>query len=486
MKKVFLTLLVSIFTFLCLCTSFAIAEDDFYDMGIPYLNDKQYTENEMNMVVYWIQVQLKATGRWYQGEIWDCTGNLGDHTMQEISSFMNYRGYPGHPGCVDQKVVNELADYLGSNLQAVYVGGFYDAMGAIMTGGSAGSMLKIVSNLRDMIPRETVGARWVQICLQHLGYYNSSIDGKYGEETEHAVKDFQRAYGFEERDYVSLGVARAMMEAYYYSGGSLYSLPSWSRESALSPRPTHIPHPSQIPLSDPAWDLTFYGTNKDADDNYSAESVLRVGDTIYFHAQLTCPFRNEKVLLHYQITMNGEVVEEDSFSQSFGNGSFVWVRNTPYRHGTLMVSIYYIGRDGTYYVIGSKSVQVEARTSQTQTETARGWISSCDIYFNRYGMLCFDMTSYESLDSSIIYFVRNDNNTNQGTVSDGLIVWDSPAPGKVYEYAIWCGPLDYARDVASLGAYQIPASAWIKLYVTQNKEIIIVSSTVAINIRDNE
>jgi hypothetical protein len=42
------------------------------------------------------------------------------------------------------------------------------------------------------------------------------------------------------------------------------------------------------------------------------------------------------------------------------------------------------------------------------------------------------------------------------------------------------------RNVAALSESQIPSSAWIKLYVTQNKEIVIVSSNVAINILDNQ
>ncbi len=448
-----------------------------YDIGIPNLNGCRYSEGDMNIAVFWVQVQMKASGQWYQGEQWDCTGNLGDHTMHEVASFMESCGYSGHTGFIDQNVVNELANYLGYRVQPVLVGGFYEAMGAIMSGGSIGSMQPIISNLRDMVPRETVGARWVQTCLKHLGYYTSIIDGKYGEETERSVNAFQRDYGFEERDYVSLGVARAMLEAYYYAGGDLNKLPYWT-----------LPHSTATPISRSEWNLTFLGINKTADDNYSNDQIFRVGDTVYFHAKLTGGVGNEKVLLHYQITMNGEVMEENAFSESFGNNSFVWVRNTPYRHGTLMINIYYIDPLGNYNVIGSNSVQVQARTSSTQTETARGWISSCDMYFNRYGNLCFDLSSSESSDSSIIYFMRNerDNKVSQGTVTGGLVVWDSPIPGRIYEYAIWYGKQEYARDVAALGENQIPSSAWIKLYVTQNKEIVIVSSNVAINILDNQ
>jgi len=196
-----------------------------YDMGIPDLHGRTISMDQMNLAVYWVQTQLKATGVYYQGENWDVTGNLGDHTMQEIASFMQSRGYRGHSGVVDQTVINELADYMGNRIVPVYVGGFYAHMDSIMVGGHTGSMQPIISNLRDMVPHVTVGARWVQCCLKKLGYYTGPIDGKYGEGTEKAVKAFQRAYRFEERDYVTLGVARAMLEQCYYSGCSLSDLP---------------------------------------------------------------------------------------------------------------------------------------------------------------------------------------------------------------------------------------------------------------------
>ena len=198
---------------------------DPYDMGVPSIGSQVYRLNQQNMVVLWVQTQLKATGIWYQGEMWDVTGNLGDHTMSEIAAFMRSRGYSGHQGNVDQRVIDELAAFLGSQIEPVYVGGFYEYMNSLMSGGSEGSFYTIVSNLRDMIPHVTTGARWIQVILSSLGYYDSTIDGMYGEGTENAVKRFQRNSGFEERDYVSLGVARAMLEQYYYRGYSVYHLP---------------------------------------------------------------------------------------------------------------------------------------------------------------------------------------------------------------------------------------------------------------------
>ena len=138
---------------------------------------------------------------------------------------MQGRGYCNHDGHVDQNVVDELAAYLGNRLVPVYVGGFYSHMDSIMDGGHTGSMQKILSNLIDMVPHVTHGARWVQCCLAKLGYYNSGIDGKYGENTEAAVMRFQKDYGFEQRNYVTLGVARAMLEACHARGCNLDDLP---------------------------------------------------------------------------------------------------------------------------------------------------------------------------------------------------------------------------------------------------------------------
>ncbi|MGN1020596.1 MAG: peptidoglycan-binding protein [Aristaeellaceae bacterium] len=195
-----------------------------WDMGVPRLQ-QAYGQNSMNMAVLWVQTQLKATGVYYQGEIWDVTGHLGIHTAQEITAFMASCGYPNYPGQVDQTVVDALAARLGSRLVPVYVGGFYERMASIMTGGSAGSMDYINSNLQDMVPRVTTGARWVQCCLKKLGYYQGPIDGKYGADTDKAVRSFQKDYGFQQRDYVSLGVARAMLEACWARGYSLEDLP---------------------------------------------------------------------------------------------------------------------------------------------------------------------------------------------------------------------------------------------------------------------
>ena len=190
-----------------------------WDMGKPNLGGRVYRSEEMNMDIYWVQIQMKATGRWYQGDNWDCTGRLGEHTMSEIRSFMRSRGYSGHSGQVDQTVIDELASYLGGRTVPVYVGGSYGGMNTIMRGGSAGSMTLIRSG------SSSTAVLWVQVCLCTLGYYSAGLDGVYGSGTERAVKAFQRDYGWEQRDYVTLGVARAMLEAYVSRGGNVNALP---------------------------------------------------------------------------------------------------------------------------------------------------------------------------------------------------------------------------------------------------------------------
>lgn len=190
-----------------------------YDIGIPDLNGNVYYENASNVYVLWVQYQLKATGQYYIGDNWDETGNLGDHTMEEIAKFMKANGYSNHNGRVDQTVINTLASYLGSRRVPVYVGGYYDKMNTIMSGGSAGSMKSINAN------SSSTKVKWVQTCLKKLGYYTSSIDGKFGSGTTSALHRFQADYGYVQRDYVSLGVARRMLEACYSRGYSLNDLP---------------------------------------------------------------------------------------------------------------------------------------------------------------------------------------------------------------------------------------------------------------------
>lgn len=261
-----------------------------------------------------------------------------------------------------------------------------------------------------------------------------------------------------------------------------------TRKPTAAPRPTKTPEPTAIP--DYSWHLQFTGINANQNDNYTIDNDLRAGDTVYFHAHLSGGAPYETILPYYEIYMNGEFVESSAFSGSFSDNSDIWVRNTPYRYGTLSIRIFYYANngDGREIDLGSTSIHINARDDNTQTEIAKGWISGCDVYFNRYGNLCFDLTNYDSSNKAIIWFSKNEasNNVAQGTIAGGQIVWDSPTPGLIYEYAIWCGPFDYSQDVAALSKNQIPSSAWIKLYVTEDQQVVIVSSDVSINIKQNE
>ena len=184
----------------------------------PELQEPFIGRDRMNLYVYWVQVRLKATGRWYQGDEWDCTGNLGSHTMTEISAFMRSNARMDHDGTVDDTVIGLLADVQG--VPEVLVGGFYDRLNILTGGDRYGDMTRVDRSS----PRDAV--KWVQICLKGLGYYNSAIDGKFGSGTLRALHAFQKKYGWLERDHVSYGVARDLLERYVAAGGDPDELPS--------------------------------------------------------------------------------------------------------------------------------------------------------------------------------------------------------------------------------------------------------------------
>ena len=66
---------------------------------------------------------------------------------------------------------------------------------------------------------------WVQTCLKQLGFYTSTIDGKFGSGTLRALHSFQKKYGWVERDHISYGVARDLLERYVAAGGDPNELP---------------------------------------------------------------------------------------------------------------------------------------------------------------------------------------------------------------------------------------------------------------------
>lgn len=191
-----------------------------WDMGTPRLDGWRFGPESMNIAVYWVQVQLKATGQYYTGDQWDETGSLGDHTRSEIARFMKSRGVSGHDGWVDQSVVDELSAALGGGVRPVLRGGYYRFMDSILDDPAWCGMTKIS---RD--GGSGTGVRWVQTCLSMLGYYGDAVDGNYGSATARAVRAFQRDHGFVERDYVTYGVARAMLEACWQQGCDLSRLP---------------------------------------------------------------------------------------------------------------------------------------------------------------------------------------------------------------------------------------------------------------------
>lgn len=99
-----------------------------YDISVPQIGSAVYGYDANHSSIRWVQEQLKATGIWYQGDEWKVTGHLGKHTMQEISRFMETRGYYGHPGSVTQQVIDELYYYLhGNRTSGTETYGSYDS-----------------------------------------------------------------------------------------------------------------------------------------------------------------------------------------------------------------------------------------------------------------------------------------------------------------------------------------------------------------------
>ena len=183
----------------------------------PDLQGRTIGRDQMDLYVYWVQVRLKASGRWYQGDEWDCTGNLGSHTMSEINAFMQAVAGCAHDGTVDDSVIDALLDI--PDAPEVLIGGFYDCLNTLTGGDRYGDMTKVDRS-------SSVGAIvWVQTCLKGLGFYTSSIDGKFGSGTLRALHAFQKEYGWAERDHVSYGVARDMLERFVASGGDPGTLP---------------------------------------------------------------------------------------------------------------------------------------------------------------------------------------------------------------------------------------------------------------------
>ena len=198
-------------------------------MEIPALGDRVCRAGEMSMTVFWAQTQLKATGLWYQDDGCLITGVLDETARSAVSEFMAMRGQQDHGGDIDQQVVAELAEYLGGRAVAVYTGGFYGLMDVLMDGGPAGSMTPVGPEDESGTAASAARVRWVQTCLRHLGYYAGRVGGTYDEETRTAVRLFSQDSGFPEQDRVTLGLARAMLEAYYYSRGDLEQLAETAR-----------------------------------------------------------------------------------------------------------------------------------------------------------------------------------------------------------------------------------------------------------------
>ena len=192
-------------------------------MPVPALGADVIGPGRMNMAVFWVQTQLKATGEWYQDDRCEVSGLLDDATQAAVSGFMAARGFESHPGHIDQTVVDTLLACLGSRAVAVYTGGFYEAMDLLLPDGLWGEMALLSA---DGAAGSSAAVRFVQRCLAGIRCYTGEINGVYTEATRAAVLRFQRLSHFSETGAVTLGTARAMLEAYFYQGGDLSALGS--------------------------------------------------------------------------------------------------------------------------------------------------------------------------------------------------------------------------------------------------------------------
>ena len=204
------------------------------DIGVPNLQGKSYSHiysgpnstYDMNIYVYWVQVQLKQLG-YYNG---DLSGLFDRTTNSSISSFMSSQN-KSYSSTINQNVIDTIDSAIGAKRIVVKYGGFYRAMDYLFANPEqgAGNMSIIWSNInRDKYgsnpntPYVIGGAFWVQYCLTHLDYNPNGIDGKFGEGTDRAVQRFESDNGFSRKAdghvYVTYGEARRMIEMCYSRG----------------------------------------------------------------------------------------------------------------------------------------------------------------------------------------------------------------------------------------------------------------------------
>ncbi len=126
-----------------------------------------------------VQMRLKALGL-YNGAI---GGNFGPSTEAAVKAFQKMKGLP-QSGVVDQTTLDKLR------------GGQAPASSTSIGKGATGNDVKEV-----------------QLILTALGFYKSSVDGKFGPVTEGAVKAFQAQQGLPQTGVVNQATLDALRTA---------------------------------------------------------------------------------------------------------------------------------------------------------------------------------------------------------------------------------------------------------------------------------
>ena len=196
------------------------------DMGPPQLGGRVISPGEMNLAVLWVQTQLKALSfRQGRESGVEASGLLDDATVRAVRDFMRGRGFSNPSGWIDGTVIAELTGALNGKTVSVPVGGIYRAMDSIIGQGCTGSMAEVAAGREGGTPGVTVIARWAQVCLRYLGYYTGEITGRFDEKTARALEAFEAEDGYTQRDFLTPGTARTLLERYAWAGGSLRELP---------------------------------------------------------------------------------------------------------------------------------------------------------------------------------------------------------------------------------------------------------------------
>ena len=183
-----------------------------YDIGVPNIGNISYEMGSHNINVYWVQVQLKTIGyyiKYSDGvDVFDETGVLGSITADAIREFQRDYGLQ-QTGVISQQLINQIRAVQNSHYiypTPVMIGGYYDYLPNLNGEG---------------IEADAYGCdvRWVQKCLNYLGYNCGQPDGSYGIQTQQQFLKFKRDNGFyAEGTTIKLGHLRLMMELFIARG----------------------------------------------------------------------------------------------------------------------------------------------------------------------------------------------------------------------------------------------------------------------------